>query len=236
MSIGHNNPPAPIETLRERVAAYRAELGGLGPVGEGTAQRYRDAIGYGSALAKEIDSQRDVEKRPHMEAGRAVDAAYKPLAAECAAVQKELKGLLQTFIAEREAEARRRAQEAIERARRAEEAALKALEEAGEDPFLEPLADVINPAAVIAEAKAAQLEASAASRVGSATGGFAAIGLKTRRAAVVKDAAALAAHYVRARNSDLLALLVKLANADVRHAKGAPIDLPGVKVVEERVL
>ena len=41
-------------------------------------------------------------------------------------------------------------------------------------------------------------------------------------------------HYLN--SGDLRATLEKLANADIRHAKGAAIEIPGVEIVEERVL
>jgi hypothetical protein len=99
------------------VARYRDEVAGLAPPSDETARTYRDVIGYGATLAKEIDEQRDLEKRPHLEAGRTIDATYKPLVVECETIQKALKLRLQTFISAREAEARRKAQEAIDAAR-----------------------------------------------------------------------------------------------------------------------
>ena len=85
-----------------------------------------------------------------------------------------------------------------------------------------------------ADAKLAASQALAASRVSSAAGGFAAAGLKTKRSANVTDWKALALHY--SANGELRACLQKLADSDIRHAKGAAIELPGVEIVEERVL
>jgi hypothetical protein len=84
------------------------------------------------------------------------------------------------------------------------------------------------------EAKIAEGQALAASRVSSAAGGFAATSLKTKRSAKVTDWQKLAMHYLS--SGDLRATLEKLANADIRHAKGAAIEIPGVEIVEERVL
>jgi len=84
------------------------------------------------------------------------------------------------------------------------------------------------------EAKIAEGQALAASRVSSAAGGFAATSLKTKRSAKVTDWSALAAHYIN--NGELRATLQKLADADIRHAKGAEISIPGVEIMTERVL
>lgn len=238
MSIGHNNPPAPSAVYAERLNLYREHAASLGPVTEETAGAYRDAIGYGGELGKEIDGQRDAEKRPHLEAGRAIDATYKPLVAGCEAIRTSLRSTLQAWMNEREREARRIADEKARALREAEEAARStaaALEpDDADDPFLAATAPDLN--AVAADAKDAEIEAKLAARVGSEAGGFNALGLKTRRKAVVVNSELLALHYLHAGNRELLALLDKLANADVRHAKGSPLALPGVDIVEERVL
>ena len=232
--MGHNNPPEPIEALKEKLALYKEGAEAFGPVTEANAQEYRDHIGYGVKLAKEIDGQRETEKKPHLEAGRAVDAAYKPLLETVEATQKKLKAPLQSFIVEREKEAKRIADEKAKALREAEEAARKAAEEPEEDPFLAATAPTVDLAAAKVEAKVAELQVSAASRVSSAAGGFNATSLKTVRKANVTDYAALIAHY--ASHYEVKDAALKLANADIRHAKGAPITIPGVEIVEERVL
>lgn len=230
----HNNPPEPIDTLREKLKLYQDGADAFGPVTEANAQEYRDHIGYGVKLANEIDKQRDTEKRPHLESGRKVDAAYKPLLEAVDATQRALKAPLQAFVLEREREAQRVAAEARRKLEEAERLAAQAAEEPEEDPFLAATAPVIDVKAVAAEAKVADLQVSAASRVSSAAGGFAATSLRTKRSAKVTDWGALAAHYIN--NGELRATLQKLADADIRHAKGAEITLPGVEIITERVL
>lgn len=231
--IGHNNPPEPIETLKEKLALYREGAEAFGPVTEANAQEYRDHIGYGVKLSKEIDTQRESEKKPHLEAGRLVDAAYKPLLETVEATQKKLKVPLQAFVVAREQEARRAADEARRKLEEAERLAAKQAEPE-EDPFLAATAVPVDLGAAVAEAKVAELQFSAASRVSSAAGGFSATSLRTKRSAKVMDWSKLAAHYIA--NGELRACLQKLADADIRHAKGAAIELPGVEIVEERVL
>ncbi len=231
---GHNLPPSAVDTYTEQVARFSDRASSLPPVSDETAQRYRDEIGYGVSLAKEIDKQRDTEKRPHLEAGRKIDAAYKPLIEGAEHIQKDLKRQLSAFLSAKEAEARRVAAEKAEAARRAEEAARKAAEPE-DDPFLAATADAApDPAQAVADAKVAALEVKAAGRVASETGGFATAGLKTVRKAKVTDFVALVAHY--ASHTDMQTLAERLANADIRHAKGAAITIPGVEIVEERTL
>lgn len=232
----HNNPPEPIDLLKEKLALYQEGAAAFGPVTEANAQEYRDHIGYGVKLAKEIDGQRDTEKRPHLEAGRAVDAAYKPLLETVEVTQKALKKPLEAFVIAREKEAQRIAAEARRKVEEAERAAAEAAKAADEedDPFLAATAPVVDVKAVVAEAKVAELQVMTASRISSAAGGFAATSLKTKRSAKVTDWSALAAHYLA--RGEVRAVLEQLANADIRHAKGAAIEIPGVEIVEERVL
>lgn len=230
----HNNPPAPVELFREELARFLADAEAFGEVSDANAQMIRDHIGYGGKLARDIDAKRDEEKRPHLEAGRAIDAAYKPLVTGCEEGVKALKRKLAAFLDAREREARRLAEEKARALREAEEAARQAEAEPEDDPFLAATAPTVDLVAVHAEAKLAEVQALAAGRVSSAAGGFSAAGLKTVRKARITDWGALAAHYLA--SGELRACLEKLANADIRHAKGADIAIPGVEIVTERVL
>ena len=228
----HNNPPEPIDMLAEKLALFKAGAEAFGQITDDNAQECRDHVGYGVKLAKEIDGQRDTEKRPHLEAGRAVDAAYKPLLETTEAVQKALKSKLQAFVVARENEARRIAEEARRKAEEAERAARAA--EAEEDAFLAATAPVVDVKAAAVDVKVAEAQVLASSRVSSAAGGFSATSLRTKRSAKVTDWTALAMHYLHTIEVEVL--LEKLANADIRHAKGNAITIPGVEIVEDRVL
>ena len=232
-SIGHNSG-SHVEAYKETLARFKADAEKFTEVTDDNAQFIRDHIGYGGKLAKEIDAKRDEEKRPHLEAGRVIDAAYKPLVTECEDVVKAMKKSLAAFLDAREREARRIAEEKARALREAEEAARKAEAEPEDDPFLAATAPVVDVQQAAADAKVAELQASAASRVSSAAGGFNATSLRTKRSAKVTDWSKLAAHYIN--NGELRACLQKLADADIRHAKGAEIELPGVEIVTERVL
>jgi hypothetical protein len=232
-SIGHNRADD-VEAYREMLARFKADADAVTEINEGNAQFVRDHVGYGGKLAKEIDATRDDKKRPHLEAGRQIDGAYKPLIEECDKIIKGLKQKLAAFLDAREREAKRIAEEARRKLEEAERLAAKAVEEPEDDPFLAATAPTVDVMAAHVEAKVAEGQALAASRVSSAAGGFAATSLKTKRSAKVTDWSALAAHYIN--SGDLRATLEKLANADIRHAKGADISIPGVEIVTERVL
>lgn len=228
MDTLHNNPPAPAEIFADRIDRYRDALNALGPVTEANAQTYRDELGIGVSLKGEIEAQHKIEKAPHLEAGRKVDGTYKPMVEQVDNLHRNAKKLLEAFVVAREREARKAADEA----RRKLEEAERAAQQPQEDAFLAATAPDVK--AVQAEARVAEMQANAASRVSSAAGGFNAAGLKTRRSAKVNDWLALAQHYIA--NVELRFCLQKLADADIRHAKGAAIELPGVEIAEERVL
>jgi hypothetical protein len=232
-SIGHNRADD-VEAYKEMLARFKADADAVTEINEGNAQFVRDHVGYGGKLAKEIDATRDDKKRPHLEAGRQIDGAYKPLIEDCEKIIKGLKQKLAAFLDAREREAKRIAEEARRKLEEAERLAAKAVEEPEDDPFLAATAPTVDVMAAHVEAKVAEGQALAASRVSSAAGGFAATSLKTKRSAKVTDWQKLAMHYLN--SGDLRATLEKLANADIRHAKGAAIEIPGVEIVEERVL
>lgn len=231
--IGHNSNH--VEGFKEVIARFKADADKYADVTEDNAQFIRDHIGYGGKLAKEIDAQREAEKKPHLEAGRKIDGAYKPLVDSCDQIVRSMKAKLTAFLDAREREAKRAAEEARRKLEEAERAAAKAAEPE-DDPFLAATAEAVTADVKVAHAEARTAEASvmAASRVSSAAGGFKAAGLKTVRKAKVTDWSKLAQHYLN--SGDLRATLEKLANADIRHAKGAAIEIPGVEIVEERVL
>lgn len=224
-----------VDAYKETLARFKADADKYTEVTDANAQFIRDHIGYGGKLAKEIDATRETLKKPYLEAGRQIDGAYKPLVETCDDIVKSMKRKLAAFLDAREREAKRIEAEARRKLEEAERAAAKAAEPE-DDPFLAATADavVVDVKAAHAEAKTAEMQALAAGRVSSAAGGFNATSLKTVRKAKVTDWSKLALHYLN--SGDLRATLEKLANADIRHAKGAAIEIPGVEIVEERVL
>lgn len=101
-------------------------------------------------LAKKADKERDEKKRPHLEAGRAIDAEYKPLVEQATQAANALRDELTKWMraeeakARAEAEAKRKAeQERIEK-ERAELLKANPIAEFTEEPPL-PLAPIEPP-------------------------------------------------------------------------------------------
>lgn len=232
----HNNPPSPVEAFKEKIALYKAGCDAFGDITDDNAQEVRDHVGYGRDLAVEIDKHREAEKKPHLDAGRKIDGTFKPLVDETETIQKKLKQRLGAFMANREEEARKAAAEAARKLREAEEAKAEQAAANDDDPFLAATAEIeeVDTTQAVADVKAAEAAVLASSRVSSSAGGFVAAGLKTVRKAKITNWSALVSHY--AAHPDMQALAEKLANADIRHAKGIEIAIPGVEIVTERVL
>jgi len=223
-----NNPPPAAELFAEEIYSLNERAENFGPVSDDNAGEARDLIGIAKKLAKDIDAKRDEEKRPHLDAGREIDGTYKPLVESAKYACSTLEKSLTEFIVEqkRKAEEIRRAAEA----KAAEEAAkAKAL---ADDALLgESTAEAAQEAANAAEIATAK-EKMAGNVKGSE--GFRAAGLRTIRKATVTDQAKLIFHYHS--HPDVMEVCLRLANAEIRAAKGAPISIPGIEVVETEVL
>ncbi len=221
MDTLHNNPPSPVELFADEIASLKERIAAFPPITEANAGEARDLIGLAKKLAKDIDAKRDEEKRPHLEAGRAIDAAYKPLVDAANAAPAPLSNALLAHINEQ----KRLAAEAAEKARRLAEEEARRAAELADDPILgEDMAD----AAKLAEQKA-EVAAASVKTVATVKGseGFRAAGVVKSYRAKVFDYQALVAHY--ATHPDVQAAAEKLANALIRAAKGS-VTIPGVEV------
>lgn len=216
-----NNPPSAAELFADEIASLKARIETFGPVTEANAGEARDLIGLAKKLAKDIDAKRDEEKRPHLEAGRQIDATYKPLKEAADAAPAPLSKALMDHINEQ----KRLAAEAAEKARRIAEEEAKRAAALADDPILGE--DVVD-AAKLAQQKA-DVAAASVKTVATVKGseGFRAAGVRTTYRAKVIDYAALVLHY--GHHPDVQAAAEKLANAAIRAAKGS-ITIPGVEV------
>jgi hypothetical protein len=127
-AIGHNSGDD-IEVLRDQIESASAGASDYAAIDsdekQAKAQSLRARL---LELGREADKQREAEKRPHLEAGKAVDAKFQPLvkAAKTAADQiAKAMSAWETLKARRAAETQRKADEAR---RVAEEKARKAAE------------------------------------------------------------------------------------------------------------
>lgn len=234
--IGDNNPPepTPLEASREELSNLELEAGnwfdGAEVENQAQADEVSRLIDAARKSGKRFDGFRKTEKQPHMDAAKAVDAAWKPLTDAAERVAEVGKAALTPYLMaqekakrEREAEERWKADEATAEARRlAAEAdgslaAAKARDEA------------------IELAKAAEAKAAAAERekAGAKGAGMArTVSLRTTWRGDVTDRRALLNHIARTRPDDLSAWLDTWAASAIR--SGAR-DLPGVNIWEEKV-
>jgi hypothetical protein len=235
-NIGHNQPPSAVDTFRDRLAMRAKAVLELPPLTAETSGKYKDEKELFKTLKREIEATHKTEKQPFLDGGRKVDAAYKPLAEEAERRALAINDKLEAFAKAEKKKAEEAARIAAEALRKAEEeAAAKAAKPEPEDEFLafleEPAPDLEQ---IAADAKLAEAQALAAKRVGSEAGGFRASTLRTVKKLRVMDFAKLVAHY--ASHPDMKALAERLANADLRHARGAEITFPGAEVYDDEVL
>lgn len=234
--LGHNNPPEAVELFEDERAVWysiqiesiKSRADAFDEINGENAGDANDLIKLAGKLAKDIDAKRKEEKQPHMDAGKSVDAAYNPLKDMATKAVATLKARLAEHISEqrRIAEAARIEAERIaaEEARKAE--LLKADALVGESAAQDAAQAAIDAAAAKAQEKAA------ANVKGSE--GFRAAGLRTVRKARITDSAKLVNHY--SNNAQVIELCERLANADIRAAKGAAIVIPGVEIETSEVL
>lgn len=216
-----NNPPSAAEMFADEIDSLKARIAAFPPITEANAGDARDLIGLARKLAKDIDAKRDEEKRPHLEAGRQIDATFKPLKEAAEAAPAPLSKALMDHINEQ----KRLAAEAAEKARRMAEEEARRAAELADDPILgEDVADAAKLAQQKSEVAAASVK-TAATVKGSE--GFRAAGVRVSYKAKVTDYAALVLHY--GHHPDVQAAAEKLANAAIRAAKGS-ITIPGVIV------
>ena len=217
-----NNPPSAAELFADEIASLKDRIAAFPPITEANAGDARDLIGLAKKLAKDIDAKRDEEKRPHLEAGRQIDATFKPLVDAANAAPAPLSNALLAYVNEQ----KRLAAEAAEKARRMAEEEARRAAELADDPIL---GEDVQDAAKLAQQKA-DVAAASVKTVATVKGseGFRAAGVRVSYKAKVTSAAAMVAHF--ATNPDVIAAAEKLANSAIRAAKGS-ITIPGVEVV-----
>ena len=222
MDTLHNNPPSAAELFADEIASLKARIETFGPITEANAGEARDLIGLAKKLAKDIDAKRDEEKRPHPEAGRQIDATFKPLVDAANAAPAPLSKALMDHINEQ----KRLAAEAAEKARRIAEEEAKRAAALADDPILGE--DVVD-AAKLAQQKA-DVAAASVKTVATVKGseGFRAAGVRVSYKAEVYNYEALVKYY--ADHVDVRAAAEKVANAIIRANKGQ-VAIPGVNVI-----
>jgi len=221
MNALHNNPPSAAELFADEIASLKERVATFGQITETNAGDARDLIGLATKLAKEIDAKRDEEKRPHLEAGRQIDATYKPLVDDAKSAPDPLRKALLEYVNEQ----KRKADEEARLARIKAEQEARAAAILADDPLL---GEEAVEAAKLAEQKA-EVAAATVKTVATVKGseGFRAAGVRKSYRAKVIDAKAMVMHY--AAHPDVIAAAEKAANAEARTSKGSA-QIPGVEI------
>lgn len=237
---GNNPPPYDPDThaaLQKKVDAFndagKAWLDLKEIASEGQSEKLTDFVSGARKLWKEVDTARSDAKRPHDDAGAAVQNAYKPLLDLLTRLADKVKPLQTAWLAKlaREEEERKAA------LRREEEAKRKAAEEAA------AVAAATNDTAAEVEAERLAKEAADAAKAaaktttvkaGSATGAGRSMSLRTIREVEIVEPLQV---FMRFRaHPEMLELLKRLAEREVRAADW-PADgtITGAKITTRQV-
>ena len=232
--LGHNNPPEPtpydaikvhVEDLTETARGF---LDGSGVNTQAEADAVAKLMDEARKASKTADVARAEEKRPHDEAGKAVQAKWKPLLESADRVTTICKQALAPFLEAQEAEKRRIAEEA----RKEAEAKALAAAEAARAAEATDLAAQEQAAALEKEAKAALTAANKADKdKAHGIGGSRAATLRTSYRPVMVDGVEAARWAWQNRREECEAFFLSLAVVEVRNGKR---QLPGFDVIEER--
>ena len=234
--IGDNRPP-PQDTASE-LKARTARLIDKAKTwlttdieGDDTAGLVDDDINELKAHIKEVDAERAAQKRPHLDANKAIDAAFVPLADAARALRDALLKKLAVYMGAKRERERKEAEEAAAEARRLEKAAQTAEVEADTSMDLDKMLTAGGASKRAEEARdRADYLAKAPTRVrgqhSSRSRGF-----RKMWHAEITDLDKCFARY--REHPKVLDLLTSLASAD---ARGGRRRIPGCRVYEKESL
>jgi hypothetical protein len=215
-SAGHNQPPQDeAEILASQIDAASANAAEYETISDdATASKAQSARARLNELSGQADKRREALKKPHLEAGKAVDATWQPLVKRAKAAADAIASALGAHETRKAREAAEIARKAEEARRMAEQEALKAAE-AGK-PAPAPVAAPPTPP-VAAEPTTA---------IRGAYGRAASV--KTVKVATVTDYAAAAGYLIN--QAGVKDAIDKAA----QKAVDAGFDVPGVTVEEHK--
>lgn len=225
--IGHNQPPRQ-EAFMMALEEVRVEAGNFLDGEPIENQEQADAVGFIMTSARDIkrdaDKARQEDKKPHLEAGKAVDASYKPVLAKADDIMKAAQKPLAAWLAKIEREQELERQKAREEAQRKEQEAIEAQRKAQGD-----IEAVEAARAKQKEAEAAQKAARKADKAKANVAGTGrSIGLRSKTVAVVENHRELLLWIAAHDKPSLDAFLEDYAT------KSVPQKLPGVRLETER--
>lgn len=225
--IGHNMPPRH-EAFAMALDDVRLEAGNFLDGAAIETKQQADAIGVIVSKARQIrkdaDAARKEEKEPHLEAGRKVDADFKPVLETADDIIKAAQKPLSAWMQAEEDRQRKIAGEARQKAIQAQQDALAAQRAADGNVDATEAARNLQRDADRATKEAAKLEKAKPSVAGETR----AIGLRSYQVSEVHDHRALLEHVMRTDPEPLKAWLDDYAR------KSLPAQLPGVTIRTER--
>lgn len=221
--IGGNNPPSPLEAMKLHAdELFDMADGSLGIKAIETpeqASQVEDILGQAQEAARDAEKTRKDEKQPHLDAGRDVDAAWKPTQNRLKLTTDACKALLTPWrnkLEEERLAEEKRLQEIADQKERDAQAAFEATK-------VTDLAEREKADELLKEAKKTTAAANKVSKQ--------ATGLRTYWNVTVTDYGALLAHMKENDPDGLKAMLDGYAltkkNANIRK-------LPGCKFTEEK--
>ena len=245
--IGANHPPSDEEILRQKLEEKScdlrrryddliASLERMPAVCESDdmAGKMGDMAKILSACEKEFEAQREAEKKPYLNLGRAVDSFYRAYSDGLEAGKKKVLARLQPFLRKKEEEARRAA---LEESRRQREEAERLAQEAASlaaAKMTQAAAETINEAARLddeaarAARKAEETKASEFARTRGSYGSVATLGTKWVGEIISRD------------ELDIVRLLPYLSLDSLQKALNAYVkagnrELKGARIFEDKV-
>lgn len=239
--IGHNHPPpydpdklaelsATVESFMGQSTKIRNEFAPIQT--EAHAALLTDHIAGLRGLAKKVDAARADAKKPHDDAGKAVQAAFKPLLDRLERATGIMLDLSNDYLTrKRQEEAKRRAEEQAEadRLRAEAEAKAKAAAESGDLSAEVEAEEAAKAADEAQELAGREVKAS----VRSATGAGRTISQREVRTVEIENIRVL---FLRLQAAPEVAeVLQRLANAHVRAKDWDGKDLPGTRTVTKHV-
>lgn len=219
MATLSNNPP-PHDMWSMHIEGLFDLANGIGEAtNDEQEQALDDLLDEFRKARKGADTERAAEKKPHDDAGKAVQAKWKPLLDRCDIAAEAIKKALTPYRAAKQ----RAKDEAARKAREEAEAAHKAAQAAFQS---DDLADRLEAERLASQAKAMQVQANKIDRQST--------GLRTYWEAEITDRKAALLHYIKSSPEAFEVLIQDLAAKDARN-EATRRDIPGVKFHERKV-
>lgn len=231
--IGHNLA-SPFDLSFEEIDGLFTEaknwLDSKGVNSQADADGVSKLLDAARQAAKTADDARKAEKKPHDEAGKAVQERWRPILDKADLVATTCKAALKPYLEKLEAEklaiAEAARREAKEKMKIAATAVRKAHENEGN------LAERETAEIMLASAQRSEVAAKRAEKdKAQAKGGSRAVGLRSTWHPVLVDGLAAARNYWQTRRPEMETYFLSLAETDVR--AGAR-QIPGFDVIEEK--